>query len=463
MPIQPLKVSDNRRYLLQEDGTPFFWLGDTAWELFHCLTREEADLYLANRAELGYTVIQAVALAERDGLGTPNAYGRQPLLRNSAGEYDPTLPDTEGEYSYWSHVDYIVGRAASLGLYIAFLPTWGDKFHPIGGVGPSIFNELNAKVYGTWLGKRYRERNNIIWVLGGDRILQTAKHFAVNSALAYGLRAGDGGRHLITLHPHGDSSSSRSVHEELWLDFNMIQSGHGDLLRSNYRHVGEDYARQPIKPTLDAEPCYEDHPVGFKAANGYFDEADVRIGAYYAVFAGAFGHTYGHNAIWSMTVTPDDYFIMDWKTALKRPGAAQMQHLRKLIEQHSFLDRVPDQSLIVANYSGANYMVATRGGDYALIYSPNGLAFDAALGKLAAATAATATTGTATTAAATTGTSAESGAQTTETITASWYDPRTGEYSKAWTLPMTATARFTPPSSGRGNDWVLVLHRISLS
>ena len=76
------------------------------------------------------------------------------------------------------------------------------------------------------------------------------------------------------------------VHHEDWLDFNMIQSGHGVKAPANYRWVAEDYRREPIKPTLDAEPCYEDHPRGFKPDNGYFDEADVRVAAYYNVFSG---------------------------------------------------------------------------------------------------------------------------------------------------------------------------------
>ena len=56
-----LRVADGGRYL-EYDGEPFFYLGDTAWELFHRLNREEADRYLKNRADKGYTVIQAVAL-----------------------------------------------------------------------------------------------------------------------------------------------------------------------------------------------------------------------------------------------------------------------------------------------------------------------------------------------------------------------------------------------------------------
>ncbi len=78
--LKRLKVSDNQRFLVQEDGTPFFWLGDTAWELFHRCDREEAEMYLEKRAEQGFNVLQAVALAEIDGLNTPNPYGEKPLI-----------------------------------------------------------------------------------------------------------------------------------------------------------------------------------------------------------------------------------------------------------------------------------------------------------------------------------------------------------------------------------------------
>lgn len=428
-PLQALQVSKDGRYLEHGDGTPFFWLGDTAWELFHKLNREEAELYLSNRASLRFNVIQAVALAEKDGLNTGNAYGRRPLKQNARGQYDPALPDTDGDYHYWSHVDYIVEKAAALGLYIAFLPTWGDKYNKLWGIGPAIFNAENAFQYGTWLGERYKDSPNIIWVLGGDRPLHTSAHFAVNRALAKGLRQGDGGSHLITFHPCGGQSSSLHVHEEEWLDFNMIQSGHHEWIHTNYLKVAADYAREPVKPTLDGEPCYEDHPIDFKTANGYYDQWDVRTAAYYAVFAGAFGHTYGHHSIWSMITEPNDYSITDWKTALNRPGAVQMQHLRKLVEDYSVAIRTPDQELIIDNYPGANHLSAVRGSNWAMIYSPTGLPFRAAVHRLGL-----------------------------ERLIARWYDPRTGSYAPSEEeLDGIGEVRFTPPSSGRGCDWVLVV------
>jgi hypothetical protein len=129
--VAQLKVSSNKRFLVTADNKPFFWLGDTAWELFHRLKREEADRYLKNRADKGFTVIQAVALAELDGLNDPNPYGERPLENN-----DPTKP----REAYFQHVDYIINKAGELGLYIGFLPTWGDKLYTDRwGKGPEIF------------------------------------------------------------------------------------------------------------------------------------------------------------------------------------------------------------------------------------------------------------------------------------------------------------------------------------
>lgn len=430
--LQHIRISDNKRFLIKEDGTPFFWLGDTAWELFHRLNREEAELYLKNRAEKKFNVIQAVALAELEGITVANSYGRKPLLQNSEGEYDPTMPDLEvtgnDDYTYWDHVDYIVDKAAELGLYIGFLPTWGDKYNKAWGKGPAIFNGENAKAYGKWLGERYKHKTNIIWVLGGDRPLVTAKHFDVINSMAQGIKEGDEGRHLITFHPCGDSSSSHHNHDEKWLDFNMIQSGHGALNYDNYRMVTDDYSKVPVKPTLDAEPRYEDHPIEFNATKGYFDDFDVRQAAYWAVFAGGFGHTYGHHSIWCMCTEPADYFIMHWKDAINRPGAGQMQFLRNIIESRPFLERVADQELIVENYNGANHLQATRGESYAFIYSPNGLNIKVNMGRISG-----------------------------DKVKAQWYDPRTGEASCIGEFANEGVQSFMPPSSGRKNDWVLVL------
>jgi hypothetical protein len=105
----PLQVSENRRFLEHRDGTPFLYLGDTAWELFHRLTREDAERYLELRRAQGFTVIQAVVLVEFDGLTAPNAYGDRPLKDNDPGQSNE---------AYFAHVDWIVKKAAQKGLFV---------------------------------------------------------------------------------------------------------------------------------------------------------------------------------------------------------------------------------------------------------------------------------------------------------------------------------------------------------
>jgi hypothetical protein len=175
---QVLQVSSNNSYLESVEGKPFLWIGDTAWELFHKLDREEAQMYLRNRAEKGFSVIQAVVIAEQDGLKKPNAYGEIPLFDN-----DPARPNEK----YFEHVDFIVDEAEKLGLVIGMLPTWGDKVTPAHGGGPVIFNEENAFAFGEFLGKRYKEKP-IVWILGGDRDVSTDQEKLVWRAMAHGLK-----------------------------------------------------------------------------------------------------------------------------------------------------------------------------------------------------------------------------------------------------------------------------------
>src|SRR5215213_7819201 len=366
-----LRVSDNHRFLVTMDGKPFFWLGDTAWELFHRASREEAEQYLRNRAGRRFTVIQAVALAEMDGLHVPNAYGELPLIHD-----DPTQPNE----AYFAHVDWIVARANELGLYIGFLPTWGDKWNKKWGVGPEIFTPANAAVYGEWLGRRYRHAG-LIWILGGDRPIESEPQRAIVEAMALGLRNGDGGAHLITFHPTGGSGSSEYFHEAAWLDVNMRQNGHAAEYTGRYDQTRADYDRGPPKPVLDGEPLYEDHPIAFDAKKyGHSVSADVRRPLYWDLFAGAFGHTYGHHSVWQLWAAgrePINNPLMPWTDAINQPGGAQMQHARALLESRPFLTRVPDDTMLVTGPvptsmpgAGRYRFSGTRdaGGSYVMVY-----------------------------------------------------------------------------------------------
>ena len=432
-----LRVSDNHRFLVKEDGTPFFYLGDTAWELFHRLNREEASRYLEDREKKGFTVIQAVALAELDGHMAANANGHLPLV-----DLDPTRPDVRDgpNNDYWDNVDTIVKRAESLGLFIGFLPTWGRFWHDPTKDGKPLFNEANAAIYGEWLGKRYRDKP-IIWILGGDRSVDNEQQKAVIRAMARGLRKGDGGNHLFTLHPPGGNGSSTWFHDDDWLDFNMRQNGHQAEFTGRYDQTRVDYDRTPVKPVIDGEPIYEDHPVSFDAKKlGHSIAADVRRPLYWDLFSGACGHTYGHHSVWQMWApgrNPINNPLMPWFEAIDQPGAGQMQFGRKLIESRPFLTRIPDDSVIVTDRvstsvpgAGRYRFVATRdeSGSYAMVYVPIGRKFKVRMDKITGAT-----------------------------VKAWWFNPRNGEATAMGEFPNTGEREFLPPNAGEHLDWVLVL------
>lgn len=422
-----LKVHENKRFLVFEDGTPFFYLGDTGWELFHRLTFAETEKYLENRRKKGFTVIQAVILAELDGLNTPNANGDKPLI-----DHDPLKPNEK----YFKHIDKVVKLAAEKGIFIGMLPTWGDKVDKVWGKGPCIFNPENAFFYGQWLGSRYKNEPNIIWIIGGDRS-GGGNNFAVWNAMAKGIKSVDK-NHLMTYHPWGETSSSFWFHHCEWLDFNMAQTGHGQRSYAIYtRIIQEDYAKHPIKPCMDGEPRYEDHPVSWNPdVLGWFDDADVRQAAYWSLFTGSFGHTYGCHAIWQMLAPgrePVGLARNTWYDDLDLPGAFSMMYVRKLMESRHFISRVPDQSLIANHYTPeTDRIVATRGDGYAMVYIPTGWAAEVRVGKLQA-----------------------------DSLAAWWYNPRNGEATFIDNFKAEGIRIFTPPSSGRGNDWILILDDIT--
>ena len=249
------------------------------------------------------------------------------------------------------------------------------------------------------------------------------------------MAAGDGGANLRTFHPKGGESSALHLHADPRLDFNMLQSGHGERNIPNDEQIAADYARIPAKPCMDAEPNYEEHPINWKPENGYFSEYDVRKSAYQALFAGAHGHTYGCQCVWQFYDAakrqPIAFPRLNWRQALHLPGANQMRHARRLMESRPFLTRIPDQALLAENYAGrAAHQTATRdaGGSYGFVYAPLGLPIRADLARL-------------------------NGAE----VCVSWFNPRTGETTEAGAVKNTGIREFAPPTSGKEQDWILIL------
>jgi len=432
-----LQVASNQRFLTDEKGNPFFWLGDTGWLLFGKLTREETEQYLENRKEKGFNVIQVMVLHALDYC---NAYGDSALVSRNVAK-PLTTPgnafEKPDEYDFWDHVDYVVDIAAEKGIYLGLVPVWGSN------VKSGRISREQAEWYARWLAERFRKHPNIVWLNGGD--IRGSDSTGTWNIIGNTLKKYDPG-HLITFHPFGRMQSSDWFHNASWLDFNMFQSGHrrydqDDSERNygenNWRYAEADYNREPVKPTLDGEPSYEGIPQGLHdTLQPLWNENDVRRYAYWSVFAGGCGFTYGHNAVMQFYKPGDKGSYGNkkrWIDAINDPGAGQMQYLKTLMLSRPYFDRIPDQTLL-AGPSGEkyDYQAATRGKDYAFVYTYNGKEIKVHLGKI-----------------------------NRKRIKAAWYNPRNGTETGIGIFPNVGIQRFDPPGEPtEGNDWILILDSV---
>jgi hypothetical protein len=428
----PLKVSANGHYL-EAGGKPFFWMGDTAWLMLSKLSREEVDHYLRTRQRQGFNVVQVMVLHSPK---MTSRYDAPALVEGDPARPFVTPgrdPERKGEYDYWDHLDWVVSRAEALGLYMALVPAWGSL------ADDGVLNLNNAPAYARFLAERYRNHPNIVWLNGGDT--RAEMRSIVWEALGNGIKQADPG-HLMTFHPIGRTDSAWQYHEAPWLDFNMIQSGHrsyaqeGPSARAedNWRYIAEDWARLPTKPVIDGEPSYENIPHGLHEPNQpRWQAADVRRYAWWAVMAGAFGHTYGDNDIMQMFVPGHGNGAFeanqDWREAIEAPGANQMRYLRALIEARPMLERVPDAAMIRDNGLRYERVLASRGRSYAFAYTYTGRRFTMNLGLISG-----------------------------RRVKATWYSPRDGKVVAAGLFANRGERRFDPPGEAQaGNDWLLVL------
>ncbi len=251
-----------------------------------------------------------------------------------------------------------------------------------------------------------------------------------------------GDSQLIAYHPTGAVSSSTWFHNENWLAFNMLQSGHCAPVQRGIATLRKDYEKKPSKPTLDGEPRYEtieecfykeinsSAPKGIGQRTGHrFDDADVREIAYKQIFSGAFGHTYGHHSIWQMSEGKKekpqggiDATVNSWQDALEAEGARQMGYIVKLMKGRDILSRVPDNT-IVEDYKKKN-IVATRGEGYAFIYLPKDTTVTVKFNTIAK-----------------------------DKVRVSWFNPRTGKMKEIETVESSMQKEYMTD----GEDMILIV------
>lgn len=412
----PLLVSESGRYLEDARGQPFYFVADTQWPLFWHYTFEEACEIIDDRAARGFTAILVIA-AEKN---QPNRAGNAPFA---------DLVGLEAGEAYFAHADRVLDHAASRGLAVYLGPLWWKYY----------FRRASAEgiaAFGRWIGRRWRHRANLIWVLGGDLWFRRRDRRRFR-ALAEAIREG-GAAQVMSWHPRSGvpwrnfgRSSGDYLHDEPWLAFNSVQA-HASGGRMVERMLA-DHARTPTKPTILIEAWYfwtrlwKIYPIHQQALGVRRSHYQARLGG------GSFGEGYGAYPFWHWRSTPEE-----WRRALRdQPAATQIAtHMRACLEAVPWWRLEPDRRgaiLVGGRGRSRGWDRAVAGGapdrSVAVVYLPSHRAVEIDLGWFAG------------------------------DVRARWFDPTDGSYSEATPHANRSVERFHPPHANRAGDedFVLVL------
>ena len=450
--MEKLRISENRRYFVQSDGTPFIWLADTVWTMPQRLKWDDADYLMQKRKAQGFTVLQIVALDPEQDVEMRNPVGIKALNND-----DPLKPNEK----YFEYLDWIIAKASEYGFYVLLLPVWGQLVVGDSWSGQTFektVHEGNAFEFGCWIGNRYRNCPNIIWCLGGDRhpIHRGIDYRNVWRKLAEGLGKGVTGKNLkynqpnvawqellITYHSCYDietglcSTMTYWTDDEAWISFIMLQSGHG-LEPKNYEMVKNEYDRAVTLPVWDGEPAYEMMPTSWPVVTSLHDDWIVRKRAYWSLFAGSFGHTYGHSTIWCMISEKEKNKVrtLSWYEALECPGAYQIKILRDFLESRELSTCIPAQEILLTQAQKEvdildEHRQACRQADgkFICIYFPSGGEETIDLSGLK-----------------------------TSTACLWWFNPRDGQTTEPDIIECeNPILKVAAPTTGSHQDWVMVI------
>jgi Protein of unknown function (DUF4038)/Putative collagen-binding domain of a collagenase len=409
--VTQLRLSTNRRYLVDQNNAPFLLQGDAGWSLITATSDAEVEQYLGNRRDKGFNAVLMELIEHR--------FCRKPPL-NAAGDAPFIIP---GDFStpnekYFAHADWVIHKVGEYGMQVLLTPIY------LGYVGTDEgwIEELlklepeKCLAYGRYLGQRYKDFDNIIWVMGGDRNPETAREKV--DLIALGIRESDR-RHLFTAHCHPENSAVDRYGQGGWLDINSTYT-----YEIVHRKLLADYNRKPVWPFFLIETTYE----GEHNAS----EVQLRRQAYWAVLCGGFGHVFGNNPVWHFdgpTLFPVN---KTWQESLDLPGSVGMMHWGRLFRSRPWYDLVPDQDHKVVTdglgeFNGMSYLAAGRtpDGKTVIAYLPSRRTITVDMSKVAG-----------------------------QRAQGWWFDPRSGAASEAGEFPTTGRQQLTPPAEG---DWVLVL------
>jgi hypothetical protein len=394
-------VGPDHLHLVDQNGAPFLIQGDAPWSLISGLTNEEAELYLENRRLKGFNSV-IVNLIEHKFRGPVNRYGEGPFT--TPGDF--STPNEK----YFQHADWVIRKAGEKGIQVILAPIYlGYIGTDEGWIEEALANgPEKCRGWGRYVGRRYRDFDNLIWMIGGDRNPDKAREDV--DAVAEGIKESDT-RHLFTAHCHPENSAIDQYKNDGWLDLNTTYT-YGIV----HRMLLADYDRVPAMPFILTESTYE----GEHNAS----PVQIRRQAYWAVLCGATGQVMGNRPVW--------LFDPGWQAALDSPGAQDMARLKTLFASRPWHELTPDEKHEVVvdglgEFRGLDYLAAARTADGATViaYLPTARTFTVEMNKIAGKTA-----------------------------KAWWFNPRTGKSNSIGESLTSGKKQFLPPGEG---DWVLVL------
>ncbi len=437
----PLSISQSGRYLVDQNGTPFRIQGDSAQSLIANLTYAEGDEYLSSRQARGFNSVNVNLLEHKFALDAPrNRNGAAPF----AVPGDFSTPDD----AYFAFADAIIDLAASKGilLFLAYMYLGlhgGDE-----GWWAELTNDVNTRDvcynFGLYLGNRYRDRHNILWVVGGDFFPPSGSE---GEARLHRILEGIKDAGAIQAHAGDWSAPSLSTDQELFapsMNANAAYTyGTSETPGITYAEARRGYSYAPTIPTYLKETGYEDE--------GWIpgDRASIRKYQYWAIVEGATaGGFYGHRDIWEFSTdtwwSGFPFGHQPWRLSLGSPGALDWERLGQL------LDSLPWYDLVPSSLGGTNLLVIDGGGTFG--EDDHVSAAATADGNVLLAYLPP------------TGTSPRTiiidMAAMNKPARARWFNPTSGEYALISCTPAdNGIGEFTTPGdNGTGtNDWVLVL------
>ena len=417
----PLRVSADHRYLVDQQDQPFLVVGDTAWSLIAQLSEADIDHYLKDRHQRGFNAI-IVNLIEHKFSSNPPKTRAGVAPFNTPNDFSTPNPD------YFDFAARVVQKANQQGIIVWLAPAYlgyggGDEgfFREMKAGGPAKLGD-----FGRFVGRRFKDLPNLVWLLGGDYTPQPMDRWAVTE-LAQSILSEDT-NHIMTVHDSPETSAAAAFGRETWLSLNTVYSYQSNL----FEPLLAEYSRKPSRPFVLIETTYEGEH------NSTPDQ--IRRQAYWAMLGGACGQFLGNNPIWHFDGPGLFPFQASWRQALDSDGSRDIAGLGKFFRKLSWDRLMPERnhSMVTDGYgkdTATALTARTPDGKLSVTYFPaTGLAprgFTVDTGSFG------------------------------RRITARWFNPINGRSGRVRGSPLVNWGQYhltTPGNNGaHANDWLLVL------